>query len=78
MADTEKLRDGTLQVNMGYESVRLAKMYGPTIFADLTVQSCVEGDRAEWIIYRDGVEWVRIPAQLDSDFSDDPQAVAED
>ncbi len=71
MADFEKLEDGTFRVNTGYETVHICKLYGPTIFADLTVKAVVEADGAYWIIYRDGKEWGRIPAQMDCDFEDD-------
>lgn len=70
MADFEKLNDGTHRVNVGYETLHICKLYGPTIFADLTVVS-ISGEDACWIVYRNGKEWCRIPAQLDEEFADE-------
>jgi hypothetical protein len=71
VADFEKLDDGTFRVNVGYCTVHLCKLYGPMIFADLTIKAVNEGDDAYWIVYRDDKEWCRIPAQMDGDFEDD-------
>lgn len=68
MADFEKFADGNCRVNVGQESVHVCKLYGPTIFADLTVTPVMDGDDAYWLVLRDGKEWCRIPAQLDEDF----------
>lgn len=71
MADFEKLDDGSTRVNIGYDTVHVCKLYGPTIFADLTIKA--DADGACWIVYRGDKEWCRIPAQLDEDFAEDDQ-----
>lgn len=71
MADFEKLNDGTYRVNCGYETIHLCKLYGPTIFADLTIKTVLDDDDAYWIVYRDEKYFCRIPAQLDEDFEEE-------
>lgn len=74
MADFEKLNDGSHRVNvMTGEVVVISKLYGPTIFADISVKAVLDNspDEAYWIVYRGDKEWCRIPAQLDEDFDDD-------
>jgi len=67
MADFEKLADGRFRVNVGHCEVTICKLYGPTIFADLKVKP--DPESGWWIVWRNGVEWCRIPGQLDSDFT---------
>ena len=59
-------------INCGYVPIVLAKMFGPTIFADLRIRA--EGRKCEWVIERRGskgwAEFCRVPGQLPEDFEE--------
>lgn len=65
-------------VEIGYDDVVIVdKLYGPTIFANLRVRQ--DRDRCEWIIERqwiktgEWIEWCRMPAQIEQEFTEEPQ-----
>lgn len=78
MADVENMKENEVTVNVGpSDLVKIQKMYGPTVFADIKI--AIDLERCEWVVYRRygyedvrlWVEVARIPGQLDTDFHPD-------
>lgn len=72
--ETEMREEEEKVVETGMSPVVVRKLYGPTVFVDLRITPDIE--RTEWVIERATgpdatfVEWVRIPGQMDLDFTD--------
>lgn len=71
MANFEVQEDGTNVVNIGYETVVIDKMIGPTGFAPITVTA--DNKTYCWIVECRDIEVCRIPAQLEGDYQEPEQ-----
>lgn len=67
--------DNDTEILVSNQTVTLNKLYGPTIF--MSIRARPDLQRMEWVIERETgpqaewKEWATIPAQLESDFSQD-------
>lgn len=60
-----------------FDRVRIDKMFGPTIFADLRITASMERGwviERMWIKNGKWIEWCVIPAQIDEEFGE-PEAL---
>ncbi len=68
------IKENEINIEVGYQSVVIDKMFGPLIFASLRITPDAQSNK--WIIERQNindsewVEWVRIPGQLAFEFKD--------
>ena len=65
MANLEKIDAKNSCVNVGYETVVIDKLYGPTGFAPITIES--NSAYCGWIVSCRGSEVCRVPGQIESD-----------
>jgi hypothetical protein len=66
MADLEKIDEKTFRVNVGYETIYVDKLYGPTAFSTLEIRA--DSSSGDWLINCRERLMCRIPGQMPEDY----------